>query len=89
MSSNADKDEQVFKKNLWDFFLHFDPGQIYVAPKDVTHIEHPVTAVITAAFQQIKWSGFLMNSLGAIVATELNVWVIYFALRYCIYSEWI
>lgn len=60
-----------------------------LAPKDVTHIEHPVTVVITAAFQQIKWSGFLMNSLGAIVATELNVWVIYFALRYCIYSEWI
>lgn len=26
MSSNADKDGQVFKKNLWDFFLHFDPG---------------------------------------------------------------
>lgn len=26
MTSNADKDGQVFKKNLWDFFLHFDPG---------------------------------------------------------------
>lgn len=54
MSSNADNDEQVFKKNLSDFFLHFDPGQIYMAPKDVTRIEHPVTVVITAAFQQIK-----------------------------------
>lgn len=43
---------RFLKTNLSDFFLHFDPGQIYMAPKDVTHIEHPVTVVITAAFQQ-------------------------------------